>query len=324
MIVKHIYVFVLLIVLAILTLGYPHGSDVWFSFLTGDANAWKIVEIYRLPEVFISVIAGFSLSVSGLMLQTTLNNPLAGPSILGITSGAHLMVALTLMGSSFLSFEFFSWSLTFSATIGALLFGLLILVISLRLRSIVSLLLVGIMLGTFVSAITNIVIMRAESNSVKAFSIWSMGSIQQVSLENIPFISLVFFIGILLAFLMVKSLNGLVLGEKSAQLLGINVRNARWKIILIVSLLTGLITAFCGPIGFVGLIVPNVIRLFYKTGNHFHLLLASGLFGACVMLFCALLIRILEPLMMLPINTLTALIGAPIVLLLIVKNIRNA
>jgi iron complex transport system permease protein len=258
------------------------------------------------------------------MLQTVLNNPLAGPSILGISSGSHLMVAITLMGSSLLNFELFDVGITVAATIGALLFGVLILLISIRVRSVVSLLLIGIMLGSFVSAITSVLITKAEATSVKAFSIWSMGTIHQTSLDQIPFISTVFITGILLALLFAKPLNALVLGENSAKILGVNVQQTRWKIILIVSLLTGLVTAYCGPIGFVGLIVPNLIRLFYRTANHVHLLLASGIFGACVMLFCALLIRVFEPIIVLPINSLTSLLGAPIVLLLIVKNLKHA
>jgi iron complex transport system permease protein len=321
---KYASILGLLLLLTLLTLGYPHGEDAWFSFLGKDPIAWKVFTIYRLPEVFICIVAGFSLSVAGLMLQTVLNNPLAGPSILGISSGSHLMVAITLMGSSLLNFELFDVGITVAATIGALLFGVLILLISIRVRSVVSLLLIGIMLGSFVSAITSVLITKAEATSVKAFSIWSMGTIHQTSLDQIPFISTVFITGILLALLFAKPLNALVLGENSAKILGVNVQQTRWKIILIVSLLTGLVTAYCGPIGFVGLIVPNLIRLFYRTANHVHLLLASGIFGACVMLFCALLIRVFEPIIVLPINSLTSLLGAPIVLLLIVKNLKHA
>ena len=322
---KHGISLVLFVVITIITIGYPHGDDAWFSFLdSNDLNAWNLFVIYRIPEVFIAVISGFALSVCGLLLQTTLNNPLAGPSILGLTSGSHLMVALTIMGSSFLGLEVLDLGITISATIGALIFGLLILLIATRVRSMVSLLLVGMMLGTFVSAITNIILMKADANSVKAFSIWGMGSLQQVSIEQIPFITVLFSMGILSAFLLTKPLNALVLGEKSAAILGVQVKQTRWKVLLVVSILAGLVTAFCGPIGFVGLIVPNLVRMFYKTANHGHLLLASGLIGASVMVFCALMIRIFEPIMVLPINSLTSLLGAPIVLFLLLKNIRNA
>ncbi|MDR0802175.1 iron ABC transporter permease [Fluviicola sp.] len=322
---KHLISFALLLVVTVVTIGYPHGTDDWFSFLgSNDQNTWNLLVIYRIPEVFIAIISGFSLSVSGLLLQTTLNNPLADPSILGLTSGSHLMVALTIMGSSILGLEVLDLGITISATIGVLIFGLLILVIATRVRSMVSLLLVGMMLGTFVSAITNIILMKADANSVKGFSIWGMGSLQQVSIEQIPFITLLFAIGIVSAFLLTKPLNTLVLGEKSAEILGVRVRRARWSVLLVVSLLAGLVTAFCGPIGFVGLVVPNLVRMFYKTANHGHLLLASGLTGASVMVLCALMIRIFEPVVVLPINSLTALLGAPVVLFLLLKNIRNA
>lgn len=322
---KHLLSFVLFIAITLITIGFPHGDDAWFSFLNGeDSQAWQLFVIYRIPEVFIAVVAGFALSIAGLLLQTTLNNPLAGPSILGLTAGSHLMVALTIMGSSVLGLEILDLGITISATIGALVFGLLILVIAARIRSMVSLLLVGMMLGTFVSAITNITLMKADANSVKAFSIWGMGSLQQVSIDQVPLISLLFLIGICLAFLLTKPLNALILGEKPAAILGVKVKQTRWKIIFVVSLLAGLVTAFCGPIGFVGLIVPNLVRMFYKTARHGHLLLASGLVGASVMVLCVLLIRVFEPIMVLPINSLTALLGAPIVLFLLLKNIRNA
>lgn len=322
---KHLVSFVLFLVITVVTIGYPHGEDAWFSFFdSSDQNAWNLFVIYRIPEVFIAIISGFALSVCGLLLQTMLNNPLAGPSILGLTSGSHLMVALTIMGSSFLGLEVLDLGITISATIGALVFGLLILLIATRVRSMVSLLLVGMMLGTFVSAITNIILMKADANSVKAFSIWGMGSLQQVSIEQIPLIALLFFFGIMAAFFLTKPLNALVLGEKSAEILGVRVKRTRWSVLLVVSLLTGLVTAFCGPIGFVGLIVPNLVRMYYKTANHGHLLLASGLIGASVMVFCALMIRLFEPVMVLPINSLTALLGAPVVLFLLLKNIRNA
>lgn len=322
---KHLLSFILFVAITVVTIGFPHGDDAWFSFLSSSDNqAWQLFVIYRIPEVFIAIIAGFALSIAGLLLQTTLNNPLAGPSILGLTAGSHLMVALTIMGSSILGLEILDLGITISATIGALIFGLLILVVAARIRSMVSLLLVGMMLGTFVSAITNIILMKADANSVKAFSIWGMGSLQQVSIDQIPLISVLFLTGICLAFLLTKPLNALILGEKPAAILGVKVQQTRWKIIFVVSLLAGLVTAFCGPIGFVGLIVPNLVRMFYKTARHGHLLLASGLIGASVMVLCVLLIRIFEPIMVLPINSLTALLGAPVVLFLLLKNIRNA
>jgi len=322
---KHLLSFALFVAITVIAIGFPHGDDAWFSFLNAsDKQAWQLFVIYRVPEVFIAIIAGFALSIAGLLLQTTLNNPLAGPSILGLTAGSHLMVALTIMGSSFLGLEILDLGITISATIGALIFGLLILVVAARIRSMVSLLLVGMMLGTFVYSITDIILMKADANSVKAFSVWGMGSLQQVSIEQVPLISLLFLLGIGMAFLLTKPLNALVLGEKPAAVLGVKVKQTRWKIIFVVSLLAGLVTAFCGPIGFVGLIVPNLVRMFYKTGQHAHLLLASGMIGASVMVFCVLLIRIFEPIMVLPINSLTAMLGAPIVLFLLLKNIRNA
>lgn len=322
---KHVTGLLVLLVLSILLLGYPHGSDPWFAaFRSGSKTDWLLFEVYRFPEWVISIVAGAGLSVSGLILQTTLNNPLAGPSILGITSGSYFFVALALMGGSFVPGILADLSLTFAATLGALFFGLLILLISLRVRSITTLLLVGIMLSTLMAAITNLIVLKSDPQSVKAFAIWGMGSLQQLNSNQIPFVIVFLTLVLLGVFALSKSLNALVLGDKMAQVVGVNVRRTRILVILLSSLLVGVVTAFCGPIGFVGLIVPNLIRLYYKTARHGHLLLAALLTGAIVLVFCDLLIRILEPLIVMPINSLTAIFGAPVVLILLLTGKRHA
>ncbi|MFY7991560.1 MAG: FecCD family ABC transporter permease [Fluviicola sp.] len=313
----------LLLILVVISLGYPHGNDPWFAFLYGEEAA-QLFKLFRLPEICISIIAGMALSISGLLLQTTLNNPLAGPSILGITSGSQLMVALVLMGGEFLTGWVMELSITLAAAFGAVLFGLLMLVVAARVRSTVSLLLVGMMLGTFASAITGLLISKADGNAVKSFSMWSFGSLQQVNMEQIPWIVAVFLIGVLGLFFVIKGLNALLLGEQQASLLGIHVGRLRIIVILIVSLLTGLITAYCGPIAFIGLVIPNLVRIYLKTSNHWWLLLTSAILGAIVLLFCSLLIRIVEPWIVLPINSLTSLLGAPVVVLLLIKRKTHA
>ena len=322
---KHGISFLVLVALSTLLLGYPHGDDPWFAaFSQGTPDDWLLFKLYRLPEFVMSALAGSALAVSGLLLQTSLNNPLAGPSILGITSGSYFFVALALMGAGFDSGLFKDFGITTAATLGALFFGGLILLISLRVRSITTLLIVGIMLSTLLSAITNLIIMKSEAQEVKAFAIWGMGTLQQLNFDQIPFVSGLVLAGILLSFLLAKPLNALVLGDKMASVVGVKVRSTRIRVLALTSLMVGVITAFCGPIGFVGLIVPNLVKLYYKTAKHGHLLLASLLIGGAVVVFCALLIRILEPIIVIPINSLTAIFGAPIVLILLLTNRRHA
>jgi len=321
--IKFAVLVLVLLILITIALGYPHGSDQWFSF-AHSAQSWELFTLFRIPEVFIAVIAGMALSISGLLLQTTLNNPLAGPSILGITSGSQLLVALLLLGSEFLTGWIFDISVTVAAALGAVLFGLLMFALAARLRSTVSLLLVGMMLGTFASAITGLLISKADGSAVKSFTMWSFGSLQQVNLDQIGWISLVFLVGVLAVLPLVKGLNALQLGEQQASLLGVRVSRLRIFVILIVSVLTGLVTAFCGPIAFIGLIIPNLVRMYLRTSNHWYLLFTSAILGAIVLLFCSMLIRILEPWVVLPVNSLTSLLGAPVVVLLLFNRKTHA
>lgn len=321
--IKFAVLVLVLLILITIALGYPHGSDQWFSF-AHSAQSWELFTLFRIPEVFIAVIAGMALSISGLLLQTTLNNPLAGPSILGITSGSQLLVALLLLGSEFLTGWIFDISVTVAAALGAVLFGLLMFALAARLRSTVSLLLVGMMLGTFASAITGLLISKADGSAVKSFTMWSFGSLQQVNLDQIGWISLVFLVGVLAVLPLVKGLNALQLGEQQASLLGVRVSRLRIFVILIVSVLTGLVTAYCGPIAFIGLIIPNLVRMYLRTSNHWYLLFTSAILGAIVLLFCSMLIRILEPWVVLPVNSLTSLLGAPVVVLLLFNRKTHA
>ena len=321
--IKFAVLVLVLLILITIALGYPHGSDQWFSF-AHSAQSWELFTLFRIPEVFIAVIAGMALSISGLLLQTTLNNPLAGPSILGITSGSQLLVALLLLGSEFLTGWIFDVSVTVAAALGAVLFGLLMFALAARLRSTVSLLLVGMMLGTFASAITGLLISKADGSAVKSFTMWSFGSLQQVNLDQIGWISLVFLVGVLAVLPLVKGLNALQLGEQQASLLGVRVSRLRIFVILIVSVLTGLVTAYCGPIAFIGLIIPNLVRMYLRTSDHWYLLFTSAILGAIVLLFCSLLIRILEPWVVLPVNSLTSLLGAPVVVLLLFNRKTHA
>lgn len=325
---KHLLLVAGLMILLVVALGIPHQDEVWFQWLRSSGKDWQVqytlLTEFRIPRLIMALIAGSGLAVCGLLLQTLLNNPLAGPSLLGLTSGSHLMVAITILASGVISGTMLDLSVTVASAVGSLIFGIIILMVAGRVRSQVSLLLVGILLGTFVSALTGILLAKSDPSALKAFTLWSFGSLQQVSLDQLPFVSVVGFTCVAATFFMIKPLNALHLGERQATVLGINIRRTQWLILALVSLLTGLVTAFCGPIAFVGLIVPNVVRMLYRTAQHKTLLTGCVLFGAILLLVCDMLVVVLEDVLVLPINTITSLLGAPVAILLLFKRVRHA
>ena len=287
-------------ILALALLGLLIGDiptdclDVYHAiFSYSDDNLSElIVREIRLPRVCMALTAGAALSIAGMLMQTLFQNPLAGPYVLGINSGASLMVALGILsGAGFLSSEF---GLIGSALIGAFIFGLFILFTASFLRNQIGLLLFGVMLGSFVSAIITILELSSEAESLKAFTLWSMGSLNGVTIEQLPIIFLVFVLGCIVALF----------------------------IVFVTALFTGLITAFCGPIAFIGLAIPNLTRMLFKTQDHMLLLLANLLFGALFLLSCDLLIQLLSDFILIPINALTSLIGAPFVIYILIRKIR--
>ena len=278
-----------------------------------------IVREIRFPRMLMALIAGGALSVAGLLMQTLFNNPLAGPYVLGINSGASLFVAFSFMtGIPLLTSDIGTVA---SALIGAFLFGLIIMSFSFIVKSHISLLLIGLMLGSFTSAFVYILQSVSNPEELKAFTMWAMGSLQHVELAQLPLITTLFIAGIAATFFIVKPLNVLVLGESDAKLLGINIRAARIIIISITALLTGLITAYCGPIAFVGLAIPNLVRILFKTQNHGILLFASALVGGLFLLICDSIIQLIEHSIHIPINAFTSLVGAPFVVFIVLKRL---
>ncbi|MES2589095.1 MAG: iron ABC transporter permease [Bacteroidota bacterium] len=322
---KKILLFLTLLLFFLAYLHVNNGSfgldfDVFFkSIFNFDENQQQeiIFREIRFPRTLMAIIAGAGLSISGLLLQTFFKNPLAGPSVLGITSGSSLFVAISILTG----FEFFNtdFGVTFSALLGAFAFSLLILFFSYFVKSAVSLLLIGMMLGSFTSAIIQILQLTSHSNQLKVFTLWGFGSLQQTNFNQLFFIFFVFIIGLIFLTILIKPLNLLVLGEKQAQLLGLNISSFKIIIIAVSSLFAGLITAYCGPISFIGLAVPNICKQLFKTQNHFILIIGSALIGALLLLFCDLIIMYIEPIMLIPLNGITALIGAPIVVWIILK-----
>ena len=294
-------------------------GDVFGSFSNIESTYYQIIWEFRFPRVLMAAIAGSCLSIAGLLMQTLFNNPLAGPYVLGINSGSSLLVALTTM-TGFTLFQSDVANI-FSALVGAFLFGLVILVFARWIKSTISLLLVGLMLGSFTSAFIALIQSKADLQSLKSFTMWSLGSLQNVALDQLPIISFTFILGLIIAALIVKPLNNLVLGESHTKLIGYNLKQLRIVIIAITAIFTGLVTAFCGPISFVGLAVPNILRIALKTQNHAVLLIGTVVFGASFVMICDLIIRLSSDLIHIPINVLTALIGAPVVVVILVKKL---
>lgn len=304
-----------------LTLGSVELSigEVFDGLFAFDKNpqAQMVLSTFRIPRVTTAIIAGAGLSVAGLLMQTLFQNPLAGPYVLGINSGASLMVAIsTMVGFSFVGSDV---SLVAAALIGALGAGLFILFCSVYVRNKISLLLVGVMFGSFAGALVNVIQSYSHPEDLKMFMIWSFGSLQNVNMEQLlPFLIIVA-LGILMTLFVVKPLDLLVLGDKEASVLGVRVRRVRILIVLITAILTGVVTAYCGPIAFVGLIVPNIVKMVFKTTRHLELLIGVVLIGSLLILLCDIAMQLLQTTIQLPLNSLTALVGAPVVVWIIIK-----
>ncbi|MCD8044844.1 MAG: iron ABC transporter permease [Tannerellaceae bacterium] len=305
-----------------------------FDILTGgvpERLSWQnIVLGSRLPQAVTALLAGASLAVSGLMLQTLFRNPLAGPSILGISDGANLGVAAVML--------YFGGSLSrmadlpvngypaiiLAAFVGACAILGLILYFSSKVKSSVMLLIIGIMIGYLASSVISILNFYASSDKVHAFVMWGLGNFSGVSLEVLPVFSICSLSGLLLAILLIKPLNALLLGEMYAANLGIKIKRTRALILICTGLLAATTTAFCGPISFIGLAVPHIARLLLGTSNHKMLLPVTLLTGSCVAMLCNLLMVLPGKNILLPLNAVTPLIGAPVVIYVIVnrKNIQ--
>ena len=297
-------------------------SSYFNSILNFDANnaSQVLVREFRIPRLFMAIIAGAGLSLSGMFMQTLFKNPLAGPYVLGINSGASLLIALSLMtGVQFFQSNF---GLIGTALIGAFAAGMLMMLIAQRLKSQITLLLVGLMFGSFTSAFVSILESLAGAESLKSYAMWSMGSLQQVEFGQLGMISLIFSVGILGSFLLVKPLNMLVIGEKSASLLGLPIKSARMLVLFLTALFAGLITAFCGPIAFVGIAIPNLTRILFQTTNHRYLIIGNCLIGAIFLLLTDAFIQVLEGQLSIPLNALTSIIGAPFVVFLLMRKLK--
>lgn len=300
---------------------------VWAT-LCGDMEDVTIATIVlrmRLPKVAVAIAAGVALSASGLQMQTLFRNPLAGPYVLGVNSGASLGVALFTLATPLLGIASLPWLVSVGVTgvawIGSALILLLVMWLSRRIRNINTILIIGMMLSSAISAVVGILQYVGSEEALKSFVVWTMGSVSTVTAEQLMVLIPVVVAGALLAVLVIKPLNMLLLGEGYARTMGLNVKRSRALIFLSTTLLAGTVTAFCGPIGFIGLAMPHVARITFRTADHRVLMPAAMLWGVFSMLVCTLVCDVVARSgVMLPVNTITSLLGIPVIIYVVLRN----
>lgn len=302
-------------------------KDVLNSLFGGTIQneSWNyIIQNYRIPKAFTAIIVGSGLGISGLLMQTLFRNPLAGPFVLGINSGASLGVALVIMGASLFGgvisgLLITKWSLVVAASLGSFLVLLTVLVVSSRVRDTMAILIIGLMFASITAAIVSVLSYFATADELQQYVFWGFGSLGNLSWNELLVLLSVYLVGLVLSVFSIKALNSLLLGENYAKSLGMNLRRNRLIIILATSLLAGTITAFAGPIAFIGLAIPHIVRQVFNTSNHKLLLPAVFIFGAIVMLICDSIAQVPTSDYTLPINAITSIFGAPIVIWLLVR-----
>ena len=279
---------------------------------------------YRLPKAIVAIIVGMGLAISGLLMQTLFRNPLAGPYVLGLSSGASLGVALVILGSAFLpSFAselvLSSYGIVIASSLGSFAVLLAVLAVAQRLRDTMAILIVGLMFGSLTNALVGTLTYFSTAEQLQKFTFWSLGTLGNLSWTSIAILSVCVLIGLVLSLVSIKPLNTLLLGENYAKSLGLNYAKARFTIILATSILAGSITAFAGPIAFIGLAVPHMAKLLFQTSNHLVLFWSTLLLGAIVMLSCDTIAQVPGNDITLPINAITSVIGAPVVIWLLIR-----
>lgn len=304
--------------------------DVFFDADAADNTMSTIILDYRLPQAITALLAGAALAVAGLLMQTLFRNPLADPSILGISSGAGLGVAIVILlggtlGGKALSLMGF-WStigVSLAAFVGAILVLLMIMTFSSRLRNMTTLIIIGLMIAYLASSITDILKFFSMKEDIHAFVIWGMGSFSGVGTSKIVIFTISIFIGLVASLFLSKNLNILLLGDIYAENLGLNIKKNSILIILVSGYLTAIVTAYCGPVAFIGLAVPHLARFMFKTSNHRILTSATMLMGMVLALFCNLIARLPGFEGNLPINAVTAFVGAPVVIAVIFRRSKH-
>ena len=301
-------------------------QEIFNSILdTPSKSSWHyIITNYRFPKAITAIIAGSGLAISGLLMQTLFRNPLAGPFVLGLSSGASLGVAILILGAGVISgifsaFLLSPWSLVIASALGSFLVLLAVLAATLKVKDTMAILIIGLMFGSLTGALVAVLSYFSNAEQLQQYIFWSFGSLGNQTWQGISILSLCFVIGLVLSIFSAKSLNALLLGESYAKSMGLKIKKNMLIIIIATSILAGGITAFVGPIAFIGLAVPHLTRQFVKTSNHFVLIPAVALSGAILMLVCDTIAQLPGTVYTLPINAITSVVGAPVVIWLLVR-----
>jgi iron complex transport system permease protein len=307
----------------------PLSLHTIFEVLSGNSqNSTDIAIVFkfRLPKIMAAIVAGAALGVSGLLMQTFFRNPIAGPFVLGISSGASLGVALLIMASGYLSsfavFAFLGtspWALIIMSMLGAGFVLFLLMLVSFRIKDINTLLILGLMFGSATSAIVALLQYFSSQQALQQFVLWSMGSLTGVTWQELSLLMPLCSLVLILCLGLSKTLDALLLGEQYAISMGVDVRRAQQLIILCTAVLAGAVTAFCGPIAFIGIAVPHLARMLFRTHKHLILIVATILLGMLTMLFCQFIAQLPGSEQMLPINVITSFLGAPMVIYIVLR-----
>ena len=297
-------------------------GDVWAALTGGDCDpiTRKIILDIRLMKAIVAILAGAALAVSGLQMQTLFRNPLAGPYVLGVSSGASLGVAIFILGAPLLGIAstsaFSSLGTAGAAWVGSAAILAVVAAVSRRIKDIMVILILGMMVSSGVSAIVQILQYLSAEEALKSFVIWTMGSLGDVTSSQLALVAPAVITGLTISVAAIKPLNLLLMGEEYARTMGANIQRTRTLILLSTTLLAGTVTAFCGPIGFIGLAIPHVARILFREADHRTLMPASAMTGAVALLLCDIISKMLT----LPVNTITALLGIPIVVWVVIRN----
>jgi len=283
-----------------------------------------IIYDFRLPRALTALLAGMALSVGGLQMQTVFRNPLAGPYVLGISSGASLGVAILILGlssaiSTGISIALNSWAIVLAAWLGSGIVLILIMIVAIRVRDIMTVLILGIMFASAVSAIVSIMQYFSNESMLKSFVIWTMGSLGNLSWKQLQVLIISVMAGLVISVMSTKMLNALLLGEEHARSMGLKVRMSRIMIFISTSILAGSVTAFCGPLAFIGIAVPHITRLIFSTSSHNYLIPGTIMLGSIALLASDILSQLPGSGRILPVNSVTALIGIPVLIWIIVR-----
>lgn len=300
-------------------------NGLWGSAGDVGGSSAVIVRNLRLPKAIMALLAGAALSTVGLQMQTLFRNPLAGPFVLGVSSGASLGVAIMLLGLPLFGISISdplvqSVGVAGAAWIGSALIMVVVMAVTARIKNIMTVLILGMMFGSAASALVEIMQYLSPEGALKSYVVWTMGSLGGVTLSQLRIIVPVIIVGLVISVLLIKPLNILLLGENYARTMGLNIKRTRFMVTLTTVLLAGTVTAYCGPIGFIGLAVPHVARMLFREADHRVLVPATMLCGTTIMLLCDIVASVPSSDLTLPINTVSALVGIPIVVVVIMRN----